>query len=155
MIIWHRKDGANPMLKLIWKKLLLWQSCWLLAMTLVTIAFARGLLSGRQLAISVLLLGVAIGLSWVLVIKSAAKSLKTSPGNQDTSICAVTRKHHLLAIRRSKISIAVLLILLVLGLVLALHQDAPLFPTLAGAGVNVCMILALLQNIARLKRDLQ
>jgi hypothetical protein len=141
----------DSMTKTVMKRLLLFSACSVGVMTLLTVAFSRGLLSPRGLGIALLTLCIAIGSAAVLIIKKPAKEFAVSPGPHGT-IDAVTRKRLLWRLRMAKTRIVIMGIALVLGLTQI--RDFPVLALLVGLALNLLITAQSVQTVMRLKKIL-
>lgn len=122
-------------------------------LSLLALAYSRGVLSLRQLAGGMLVWMVCPFFLARFLAKRTAQSQGISSGQPATPVDDVGRKRILRAIRTRKIWIGVLAVCLPLGIASAITHRAYL-PLLTGGAMNLLLMYVAKEDIKRLKKRL-
>jgi hypothetical protein len=104
------------------------------------------------LGIALLTVCVAVGIGVVIVTRKTAAELSETSEPLGIPINEATRKRRVLGIRVGQLAIVVLFVLLLNGL--REIGRVPTLPVLVGAGINLCIIAAVVWVIVRLQKTL-
>ena len=132
------------------KRQLIFQRCFLCAAFLMALAFARGLLSPRGLAVVMIMLLVVAFIVQFLLMRKAIRERGELPAPLDASLDTFTRKVQVFGLR-SGYALVVFFALLVVSTLL---RQGPLLPKLVGAAVNLCAMVAIALRFG-VAKDLQ
>ena len=134
------------------QRMLLVVVCCFGAIVVLALGFANGILSPRGLGIALLTVCVAVGIGVVIVTRKTAAELSETSEPLGIPINEATRKRRVLGIRVGQLAIVVLFVLLLNGL--REIGRVPTLPVLVGAGINLCIIAAVVWVIVRLQKTL-
>ena len=117
--------------------------------SLIAYEFAVGSLSPRGMGFALLAFCVVAAVALTFVIARAARRSQTQ---REEPLTEAVRKRRLRQIKIGKIAIVVLVFALFNGLVTT--RDAPIWPVIVGATMNVLMTVAIARGVIRLQRSL-
>ena len=119
----------------------------------LALEFARHQLSPRELGIGLLIVCISGFAALMFIVRNPNRKLNVQPGPPATSIDAFTRKHLIWRIRKAKITIAIMLLALVVGLSQIRHL--PIGPLLVGLAINLLTTAISIETVVRLRKILQ
>ena len=121
---------------------------------LLDLGFRRGILSGREEVLGMLLVwAVSLGTLAILLVRRATTMRGVLREDGAPAIDETTHKRMLRSIWMSKTWIAILAISLPVGIVMCIQNRAWL-PIVVGGGMNLFLMYAARQNIRRLRKRL-